>query len=87
MFNYKCGRTFDDVMHWFHISEDDSKVIKETLFNEGYREQALCYTAVVAEDKLIKYIGDSRFASIFINEVRKHAYKHGDKRWRLKANK
>lgn len=85
MFNYKCGRTFDDVMHRFHISEDDSKIIKKTLFNDGYREQALCYVATVSEDKLAKYIGDSRFASIFINEVRKHAYKPGDKRWGLKS--
>lgn len=81
MFNYNCGRTFDDVIHRFHIGEADSKIIKKVLFNEGYREQALCYTAAISEDKLIKYIDDSRFASIFINEVRKHAYKPDDKRW------
>lgn len=84
MFQYKCGKTFGEVKNWLRIRDEDAKLITEVLYNEGYTERALCYVATIAEDKLLTFIGDSRFASVFINEVRKRAFKKGDERWNNK---
>jgi len=80
-FSYKCGRTFDEVRRWLNIKDEDAEIITKTLYGEGYSERAICYTAALSEEKLLNYVGDSRFASILINEVRKRAYKNGDERW------
>ena len=84
MLHYKCGKTFDEVKNWLRIRDEDAKLITKVLYDEGYTERALCYVATIAEDKLSKFIGDSRFTFVFINEVRKRAFKKGDERWNNK---
>ena len=81
-FNYNCGRSFREVCGCLRINEKDADMIWNVLINnEGYTETALCYVAAVCENKLIGFIGDSRFASIYINEVHKRAMKPNDPRW------
>lgn len=81
-FKYSCGKTFEEVKHWLRISEDDAnKIWKTCIIKDGYTETALCFIASKYEDKLSKFIGDSRFATVFINEVHKNALKPGDPKW------
>ena len=81
-FRYSCGRTFNEVKQWLHISDQDAdKIWRTCIEQEGYTETALCFVAAKCEDKLSNYIGDNRFATVFINEVHKNAYKPGDQRW------
>lgn len=51
------------------------------LGEDGYTERGICFAASKQEDKLRKFVGDSRFWSIFANEVRKIAFKKNDPRW------
>lgn len=83
---YNCGRTLEQVFLNFHVNEKDQKEISNFLLNDGYTVQGICYAASRAEEKLNAFIGDSRFATIFINEVKKYAYKKNDPRWELRKN-
>lgn len=83
---YICGDTFQEVFDRFRTPIAMQETIKRTLRKDGYTEKGICYAAARAEDKLCSFIGDSRFASVFINEVRKRALKPGDPRWNNKKN-
>ena len=77
---YKYGRTWKDVCQSMQIPTRDADVIIRTCREEGYSEKALCFVADKREAKLLQYLGDDRFPSIYINEVRKHAFKKNDER-------
>lgn len=80
---YRCGNTLDEV--WAEFRQDPSvaqREIADPLLKEGYSPLAICYAASRAREKLLGFVGDSRFQSIMINEVRKHAYKKNDPRWK-----
>lgn len=80
-FSYKLGITFAEVCQNLRINRHDKELIWRVIVEEdGYTERALCYVAAKCSDKLSSFIGDSRFASIYINEVRKIAFKPGDAR-------
>lgn len=82
-FSYILGTKFCDVCKELRINEHDKNVIWRVLIEEeGYTERALCFVASKCENKLTRFIGDSRFASVFINEVRKNAFKPDDPRWK-----
>ena len=74
---YPCGDTFEEVFSRFSVPKDIELKIRKTLVGEGYSERGICYGAGHSESKLCKYIGDSRFGTIFINEVRKNAFRTG----------
>lgn len=80
-FNYKYGKKFSEVCKHFEIPDKTRNLIYNTALNEGYSELALCYIAVISEEKLLKFLGDNRFAGIYLNELRKYAYKNNDPRW------
>ena len=86
-FNYKEYSTFQDVCARYHIGSKDAERIQSVAKSEGYTEKALCFIASLSEDKLSRFIGDSRFAGIFINELRIRALKPGDPRWAKKKRK
>ena len=80
---YRCGNTLDEVWAEFHQDPVAAqRKIVEPLLKEGYSPLAICYAASLAREKLLGFVGDSRFAGIMINEVRKHAYKKNDQRWK-----
>ena len=82
MGTYNCGRTLQDVFTTFHVKPNDQDTIIRFLHREGYSYTGACYAASRAEDKLLRFIGDARFASVFINEVKKYAMKSNDPRWK-----
>jgi DNA-binding Lrp family transcriptional regulator len=45
---------------------------------EKYSTRGICYAASKSEEKLSRFVNDSRFMSVFINEVHKLALKPGD---------
>lgn len=76
-----CGNTFGELVNTFHLDQDRSDKIFAMLLNEGYSESGICYGVSRAENKILRFIGDSRIYSIIVNEVRKYALKSGDPRW------
>lgn len=74
---YPCGDTFEEVFSRFVVDEDTETKIRTILKSEGYSERGICYGAGCSEQKLTKFIGDSRFLWVFVNEVRKNANKPG----------
>jgi len=78
---YCCGDTIDEVFDEFSVTEKDQALIKRVLFKDGYTEKGICYGASMGKNKILSFLQDSRFASIFINEVRKYALKPGDPKW------
>ena len=70
---YPCGDTLSDLSREFHITEERMNKIKKILTTEGYSVHGICYGAGKSRHKLFKFVGDSRFDSILINEVRKHS--------------
>lgn len=83
-FSYRCGKTLREVSDWFGIPDDMRERIWGELSAEGYTEKGICYAASRAEEKLYRFQKDSRFESIFKNEVRKYALKPGDPRWQTR---
>lgn len=81
---YSCGKTLEQVFMNFRVNQKDREKISNFLLMEGYTIQGICYAASRAEEKLYKFVDDPRFASVFINEVKKYAYKKNDPRWELK---
>ena len=79
--SYHCGKTLPEVFQYFHTKQKDIDTITKILLSEGYTPTGICYAASRAEEKLLTFVGDSHFTSIFINEVRKNALKPGDPRW------
>ena len=84
---YSCGRTLPDVFDYFRINPKDRAYIERFLISEGYTVLGICYGAARAEEKLLRFVGDSRLPNIFINEVHKNALKPGDPRWNAKNKK
>lgn len=82
--SYECGNTFEEITDRFRISKQDSEKIFSILLKQGYTEKGICYAAGKAEQTLLKFIGDSRFNSVFINSVKKYALKSNDPRWNTK---
>ena len=82
--SYPCGSTFDECFERFRVPANRREKLISILINEGYTEKGVCYAAGMAENKLTKYIHESNFDSIFINEVRKYEMKPGDQRWNNK---
>lgn len=78
---YPCGITFDELFSNFKSTNEDRELIIKTLVDEGYSEKGICYGAGRSEEKIAKYVGDPRFCSIFINEVRKNSLKIRDPKW------
>ena len=83
-FNYKLGTTIQDVLKYFKLPPERRGKLEDTLLRMGYTNKGVAYAAVRAEEKLWKFRDDSRFESIFINEVNKYALKPGDPRWESK---
>jgi len=48
---------------------------------QGWTEVGICYAASRSFSKLYELKRDNRFWSVFLNEVKKWAYKKGDPRW------
>ena len=84
---YRFGTTLDGVFTNFHVKPQDQKTIIEFLKRENYSNLAACYVASRSEEKLSRFMGDSRFASVFINEVKKYTIKSNDPRWKEKNKK
>lgn len=80
-FNYVLGSTPEEVFKNLKVDKETGKFILEKLFEEGYTARGICFAAAKSEEKLYRFIGDSRFKSVFINEVRKSAFKPDDQRW------
>lgn len=57
------------------------EMIVKPLEAEGYSEKGICFALNRGLDKVAPFVGDSRFASIAINQVRKVAFKKNDIRW------
>lgn len=83
-FNYKLGTTIQDVLKYFKLPPERRNKLEDILLRMGYTNKGVAYAAVSAEEKLWKFREDSRFESIFINEVNKYALKPGDPRWKNK---
>lgn len=68
--------SWGEVCDRLRISPRDKNLIwKVCIEQEGYTERVLRYIATRCDEKLKRFIGDNRFASIYINEVRKHGFK------------
>ncbi len=80
-FSYALGTTPKEVFDNLNVDEKTRISILNVLYSEGYTATGICYAATVAEEKLYRFIGDNRFKSVFINEVRKNALKPGDPEW------
>lgn len=85
--HYSCGNSFMELINTFHLDPDKANIIFDMLLKEGYSERGICYGASRAENKILKFVGDSRIYSILANEVRKYALKSGDPRWDSKKRK
>lgn len=64
VFEVTLGIEFDEKLQ---------KCVKYLEINEDYDERSIVYAIYMSQDKLLKYIGDSRFYSILQNEIRKNA--------------
>jgi hypothetical protein len=54
---------------------DKAKSYIKQLEHEGYKEKNICYAIWKSQDKLLQYRNDDRFWGIFVNEIRKIAFK------------
>lgn len=61
--------------------DDKLKVFVKALEKDGHTEKSISYTIWRTQDKLNKFIDDSRFLSILLNEVNKYSWKKNDPRW------
>lgn len=52
-----------------------AKLKMKSLEREGYKEQNICFAVWKGKEKIMAFRCDPRFWSIFINEVRKWAFK------------
>lgn len=68
-------KTYKEVFEVTLGIEFDEKLQKcvKYLETEDYDERSIVYAIYISQDKLLKYIGDSRFYGILQNEVRKYA--------------
>jgi hypothetical protein len=55
---------------------DKAKYYIKQLEQEGYREKNICYAIWKSQDKLLQFRSDDRFWNIFMNEIRKIAFKN-----------
>lgn len=62
-----------EVILGIKFDEKLQKCVKYLETNEDYDERSIVYAIYISQDKLLAYIGDSRFYSIIQNEVRKYA--------------
>lgn len=70
---YPCGNTLKELFDYFHLSKEQGAYLTGYLISEGYSKKGICYGAAQKRETLLKYVGDSRFNSIFINAVRLHS--------------
>lgn len=61
--------------------EGKVKALVARMEQEGHTEKSICFTIWKKQDKLTAFKHDSRFLSIFENEVNKWSWKRGDPRW------
>lgn len=67
---------YEEAFEFISISYNDkAKYYINQLEQEGYKEKNICYSIWKSQDKLLQYKNDSRFWSIFMNEIRKIAFK------------
>lgn len=76
--------TLREVFDYYHVKPKDQLTIARILSEEGYTVRGICYAASKSEEKLSRFVADSRFVSVFINEVHKLALKPGDPRWKTR---
>lgn len=75
---YNCGDSIEEVCEYLHIDKSIGHRIVYDMRMEGYSEKAVCHIASKCENKLIKFVGDTRFVNIYKNEIRKYAKKIGE---------
>lgn len=80
-YNYVLGDTPKKVFDNLGVDEKTGAGILKVLMSEGYTAKGICYAAAKSEEKLYRFIGDTRLRNVFINEVRKNALKPDDPRW------
>lgn len=69
-------KTYEQAFDLINVTyTDKAKHVIESLNNEGYRENSICYSIWKASDKLMKLRGHSSFWNILVNEVRKYGFK------------
>ena len=73
-------KTLREVFDYYHVKPKDQLTIARILSEEGYTARGICYVAALSEEKLLRFVNDSRFVSVFINEVHKLAFKPGGPR-------
>ena len=87
MNSYSYGKTLSELFNYFHIKSRDRDYIERVLTSEGYTTLGICYGAAKSEEKLLRFVGDSRLPNIFINEVHKNSKKQGDLCWERRNRK
>lgn len=61
---------YEDAFDLISISYNDkAKYYINQLEHEGYKEKNICFAIWKSQDKLLQFRNDSRFWSIFINEI------------------
>jgi hypothetical protein len=74
--NYIKIEKYQDAFDLISISYNDkAKYYIKQLEQESYREKNICFAIWKSQDKLLQFRSDDRFWNIFMNEVRKIAFK------------
>lgn len=81
MNEYMVWRNTTEIFDYFRVKEVNRGEILRRLYALGYTERGICFGLRKSEDKLLKYMHDNRFMSIFVNEVKKNAFSKNDPRW------
>ena len=80
---YEYGHTLMQAFNLLHIKYNNgikNKSIKPLIL-EGYSESGICYVIRKQQEYLCQFVGEHRFWSILLNEVRKNVRKATDTYW------
>lgn len=75
--------TLDYALLLLDLETESSQKAINMLLVDGYTSKGILFvlTKNDVQEKLYKFRNDNRYVSIFVNEVKKYAYKKNDERW------
>jgi hypothetical protein len=75
--------TYSQAFGLIHVSmTGKAMILVKDMERQGHSEKSICFAIWKSKDKLCDFRNDSRFESIFINEIRKWSWPNGDPRWK-----
>lgn len=75
--------TLDYALLLLDLKTESTQKAIDMLLKDDYTSKGILFvlTKNEVQEKLCKFKHDNRYVSIFVNEVKKYAYKKNDERW------